>query len=863
LESLLRHIDGFAISESDVIGLANWNHRQALSREIPFLPGRVILQDYTGLPCLADLAALREALRDRGVDPARVQPQIPVDLVVDHSVQVDSYGKPDSLSTNLRLELERNEERYRFLRWGEQAFEKIRVIPPGSGIIHQVNLEYLADVVIGREEAGEFVIFPDSLIGTDSHTPMINGLGVLGWGAGGIEAEACLLGEPVYLLTPEVVGVNLRGALPDEATATDLVLYLTELLRRHGVVNKFVEFYGDAIPSLSLPDRATIANMAPEYGATIGFFPVDSETLAYLRRTGRSPEQVALVEWYCKEQGLFRAAGAPKPDYSEDLEVDLSRIEPSLAGPRRPHDRIALRDMKKSFQNLIAPVGVPSSEAHFPGEPGSIGVNSQSGPEKESVVPPNGLVAIAAITSCTNTSNPAVMIGAGLLAKKAVERGLKVPSYVKASLTPGSQAVSVYLKEMGLLSYLEQLGFYVAAYGCATCIGNSGPLALPATEAVRNHNLTATAVLSGNRNFEGRINPLVRASYLASPPLVVAFALAGAVAVDLTVEPLGFDPAGNPVFLREIWPKAQEISALLPQANRPDIYQGVYPRIRESATNWNRIPKIEGLFYPWDENSLYLRKPPFFDMDQVVPPKPIQKARILAVFGDSVTTDHISPAGTIPMESPAGKYLLEHGVSETDFNQYGSRRGNHQLMVRGIFTNSKLENLILKTCTLDGVESGITIHYPDGARLSMFEAAERYQKEGVPLVVLAGKDYGAGSSRDWAAKGTALLGVRAVLAESFERIHRSNLVGMGVLPLQFLAGQNAESLGIKGNEEVTVELDPEGIRLGQEVTVKFRAPRGEEREIVMKLRLDSPVEVEYYRRGGILPYVLGRLVESE
>jgi aconitate hydratase len=870
LESLLRQMDGFSITEADVMALANWDPKHPAAREIPFRPGRVILQDYTGVPCLADLAALRNAIRDRGGDPGQVQPRIPVDLVIDHSVQVDAYGSSDSLEINLAREMERNQERYRFLRWGEQAFQKFRIYPPGTGIIHQVNLEHLAHVVVRREEDGESVVFPDTLIGTDSHTPMINGLGVLGWGVGGIEAEACMLGEPVYLLTPEVVGVKLRGELPAGATTTDLVLHLTELLRNHGVVNKFVEFYGEGSRRLSLPDRATIANMAPEYGATIGFFPVDRETLAYLERTGRNPELVDLVERYCKEQGLFRQEDDLEPKYSECLELDLGRIEPSLAGPRRPHDRVCLADLKSSFQNQLAGVDADSAAGHgTASEAGNGPVPGIGGPaylpkqlELESRANMPGMVAIAAITSCTNTSNPAVMIGAGLLAQKAVARGLQVPSHVKASLAPGSRAVSGYLKETGLLNYLEQLGFHIVAYGCATCIGNSGPLSAPVTEAIQSKNLVAVAVLSGNRNFDGRINPLVRASYLASPPLVVAFALAGTIAVDLTREPLGFDAAGNPVFLREIWPTAGEISALLPVANRPETYRNAYAGIRESSENWNRISRAEGLLYPWDENSLYLQKPPFFDLKIETPPGPIHNARILGIFGDSVTTDHISPAGSIPRESPAGNYLMEHGVSEADFNQYGSRRGNHQVMLRGTFTNPKLENLMLKTCTLDGVESGLTIHYPGGERLSIYEAAGIYRKEGVTLVIIAGKDYGTGSSRDWAAKGTALLGIRAVLAESFERIHRSNLVGMGILPFQFQSGENAGSLGLTGAEAVTVEMGHEGISPGQEVTVKFRMASGSEKLVPMKLRLDSPAEVEYYLHGGILPYVLDKLSVS-
>ncbi|RMF91937.1 MAG: aconitate hydratase AcnA [Nitrospinota bacterium] len=869
LESLLRHCGGRFIREEDVVTLSQWKAQQPEQRELPFLPARVLLQDFTGLPAIVDLAAMRDALARLGGDPSRINPLIPVDLVIDHSVQVDYFGSADALFFNAQREFERNRERYEFLRWGQQAFANFRVVPPSTGIVHQVNLEYLARVVQTRSENGETIAFPDTLLGTDSHTTMINGLGVLGWGVGGIEAEAVMLGQPYYMLTPSVVGVKLTGQLPDGATATDLVLSITQLLRQHGVVGKFVEFFGPGLSSLSLPDRATLANMAPEYGATMGFFPVDDETLRYLRGSGRDQDLIDLVERYTKEQGLFRTDATPDPLYTEMLEFPLERVEPSLAGPRRPQDRVPLREMKQSFcqamqqafgrqvagsQEEVQPVSErqPQRRNLYSASQVRVALDGRE------VSLTHGAVVIAAITSCTNTSNPSVMLGAGLLAKKAVERGLSVSPHVKTSLAPGSRVVTEYLKSTGLLPYLEALRFHVVGYGCTTCIGNSGPLPESVAQAVREHDLVVAAVLSGNRNFEGRVNPLTRANYLASPPLVVAYALAGTVDIDMEHEPLGHDPNGRPVYLRDIWPTQEEVRKILHRAMDPELFRHQYENVLTGNAEWNALPVPEGELYAWNPASTYVQNPPFFtSMTLEVPPlQDIQGARVLALLGDSVTTDHISPAGAIPVESPAGQYLISLGVSPAEFNSFGSRRGNHEVMMRGTFGNIRLRNRLVDR------EGGWTIHFPSGETLSVYEAAMRYQAEQIPLLVIAGKEYGTGSSRDWAAKGTALLGVKAVLAESYERIHRSNLVGMGVLPLQFQPGQNAESLGLTGEEEYDIVGIATDLQPRQEVTVRVKKAGGAVQTFTAIARLDSPVEIEYYRHGGILQAVLRQLATA-
>jgi aconitate hydratase len=858
LESVLREMDGYIVTEDDVKNLAEWNAKQPVAREVPFKPARVILQDFTGVPCISDLAAMRDAVNKLGGDPKRIQPQIPVDLVIDHSVQVDRFGTADALQFNANVEMERNRERYEFMRWGQNAFENFRVVPPAIGIVHQVNLEYLAKGVLTRPEEDSIVAFPDSLVGTDSHTTMINGLGVVGWGVGGIEAEACMLGQPIYILTPEVIGVKLTGRLPDGATATDLALTITQMLRRRGVVDKFVEFYGPGLSQMSLPDRATIANMSPEYGATMGFFPVDSETLNYLRRTGRSDAEVTLVERYMKEQGLFRTDETPDPEFTDTMALDLGSIEPSLAGPKRPQDRVRLADMKSTFQTSLR---AQTNNRGFALEGADLEkhavVKDEDGHDVEIG---HGAVVIAAITSCTNTSNPSVMLGAGLLAKKAVERGLKVPSYVKTSMAPGSRVVTEYLKDAGLMDDLEQLGFHVVGYGCTTCIGNSGPLPENVAQAVNDNNIVAAAVLSGNRNFEGRINPFVKANYLASPPLVVAYALAGTTDIDLVNDPLGKDENGTPVFLREIWPTQDEIAETIAQTSKPEVFRRLYSNVGTSNPMWNEIPSKESLLYDWNSNSTYIQDPPFFEnlSLQTVPLHDITGARVLAVLGDTITTDHISPAGSIAENSPAGRYLIEHGVAKRDFNQYGTRRGNDRVMVRGTFANVRLKNLML-----NGVEGGYTTHYPSGQQMFIFDAAMQYKTDGVPLVIIAGKEYGTGSSRDWAAKGTALLGVKAVLAESYERIHRSNLVGMGVLPLQFREGLGAETLGLTGSEIITIEGIHDNMLPKSEVTVRVEKPDGNTFSFPMTARLDTPVEVEYYSNGGILPAVLRDLLGEE
>jgi aconitate hydratase len=829
LENLLRKEDGRRVSAGDVEyvarGLSGPN-----GKEISFMPARVLLQDFTGVPAVVDLAAMRDALEALGVDPKRANPLLPADLVIDHSVQVDRFGAPDAFQVNALLEFQRNRERYLLLRWGQTAFQNFRVVPPDTGIVHQVNLEYLGAVVFRSNG----VAYPDSVVGTDSHTTMINGLGVLGWGVGGIEAEACMLGQPISMLLPPVAGFNLHGRLREGCTATDLVLTITQILRKKGVVGKFVEFFGPGLSALSLADRATVANMAPEYGATMGFFPVDEETLNYLRFTNRPPDLIELVEAYTKEQGLFRTDDTPAPAYADKLDLDLATVVPSMAGPKRPQDRLELPDVKKSFHTAF-----PAAKA------GGNGALS------------DGSVVIAAITSCTNTSNQSVMLAAGLVAKKAVERGLTVKPWVKTSLAPGSKVVADYYRAAGLLEYLEKLKFHLVGFGCTTCIGNSGPLPVEVAAAVQAGNLAVAAVLSGNRNFEGRINPLVKANYLASPPLVVAYALAGTVDIDVATESLGKDSHGAPVYLRDIWPSNEEVRAAVASAVRPEMFRDEYAQAFDGDDNWRGMPAPTGVTYQWDEHSTYIKKPPYFD-NMVDPNRPFEDMaglRALALLGDSVTTDHISPAGSIPKDSPAGRYLISLGVEPKDFNSYGARRGNHEVMVRGTLANIRLRNQLAP-----GTEGGWTRHLPDGEQMSIYDASMRYQQEGVPLLILAGKEYGSGSSRDWAAKGVLLLGVRAVIAESFERIHRTNLVGMGVLPLQFPAGKTAASLGLTGAETFHVE----GLRAALEDgsrKAKVRAVRddGPEVSFTADVRVDTPQEVEYYRGGGILPYVLRQL----
>jgi aconitate hydratase len=909
LESLLRNAGGKFVSKEDVEALASWP--ASIGGELAYLPARVVMQDFTGVPAVVDLAAMRSAMKAVGGDPKKINPLVPSDLVIDHSVQVDAFGSPAALQFNAEREFERNRERYEFLKWGQQAFDNFTVVPPATGIIHQVNLEYLARVV----EVKDGVAMPDTLVGTDSHTTMINGLGVLGWGVGGIEAEAVMLGQPYYMLVPEVIGFKLTGALQEGVTATDLVLTVTELLRRHGVVGKFVEFYGEGLSKLSLPDRATIANMAPEYGATCSFFPVDAETKKYLLGTGRDAELAELVEAYCKEQGLWRTDETPDPRFSETLELDMNTVESSLAGPRRPQDRVALQDMQHGFRQALAEmVGsrneVPAAGGAANEASGKFGGATSHGPDYNSEVVEtfpasdtpaevagvtgegepdptaggepqpdapeadpgggvkvtldgeeatlrHGSAVIAAITSCTNTSNPSVMMGAGLLAKKAVERGLRVEPHVKTSLAPGSKVVTEYLQTSDLLPYLEELKFDVVGYGCTTCIGNSGPLPEEISEAVEENDLVVAAVLSGNRNFEGRINPDVRANYLASPPLVVAYALAGTVDIDLSKDPIGTGEDGEPVYLKDIWPTQEEVARETEKALDPNLYKKQYANVYTGNEQWNDVEVPSGDLYEWDPDSTYIQEPSFFkDLSpEAEDLKDIEGARVLVKVGDSVTTDHISPAGAIPSKSPAGRYLIEKGVDPRNFNSYGSRRGNHEVMVRGTFGNIRLRNQLVSK------EGGYTVHFPDGEETTIYEASMRYQEEGVPLVVLAGKEYGTGSSRDWAAKGSFLLGIRAVIAESFERIHRSNLIGMGVLPLQFANGESADSLGLTGTETYDIEgladLEP-----GAELSVKATSEEGE-KEFKVKARVDSPVEVEYLRNGGILQTVLRQLLKED
>jgi aconitate hydratase len=818
------------------------------------MPARVLLQDLTGVPAVVDLASMRTAVKRLGGEPRKINPLVPVDLVIDHSVQVDVTATPDALRRNGEIEFERNRERFEFLRWGQKAFANFRVVPPATGICHQVNLEFLAKVVLTRKQNGAVVAFPDTVVGADSHTTMINGLGVLGWGVGGIEAEAAMLGQPLYMGAPPVVGVKLVGRLREGVTATDVALTVTQILRKKGVVEKFVEFYGAGLSQLSLPNRATLANMSPEYGATMGFFPVDRETLDYLRRTGRGA-QVDLVERYTKEQGLFRTDGTPDPEFTETLELDLGTIEPSLAGPKRPQDRVPLAQMKAGFHRALT-AAVKERGFGLAAEDASKRMAIQINGQKAEIG--HGAVVIAAITSCTNTSNPSVLLGAGLLAKKALARGLAVPPYVKTSLAPGSKVVTEYLRKTGLLKDLEALGFHVVGYGCTTCIGNTGPLAEPVVKAVNEGKLVAAAVLSGNRNFEGRISPHVKANYLASPPLVVAFALAGRADVDLTSEPIGTDRNGKPVFLSDIWPSEKEV-AHLEATISGEMFAATYGNVFDGNPAWNAIRAGEGDLYEWKDASTYIQDPPFFQglTKEPAPLTDIQGARMLAVLGDSVTTDHISPASDIAEKSPAGRYLISRGITKPDFNTYGARRGNDRIMARGTFANIRLKNLMVP-----GVEGGVTIHVLSGERMDIFDAAERYRSEGTPLAVIAGKEYGSGSSRDWAAKGPLLLGVRAVIAESFERIHRSNLVGMGILPLQFKPGQNAESLGLTGKERLTILGISGTLTPRQDVSVQVERPDGTKGSFVATVRLDTPVDINYYRNGGILQTVLRKMLKG-
>ncbi|MCO6456230.1 MAG: aconitate hydratase AcnA [Pirellulaceae bacterium] len=852
LEAVVRNCDGFVVTADDVRNLAAWQASSPAEVEIPLLPARVVLQDFTGVPAVVDLAAMRTAMDRLGGDPAKINPLVPVDLVIDHSVQVDRFGSLDALDYNVHLEFERNRERYEFLRWGQRSFDNFRVVPPNVGIVHQVNLEYLAQGVFLRRDEQGLVAIPDSLVGTDSHTTMINGLGVVGWGVGGIEAEAVMLGQPLYMLLPEVIGFELTGQLPAGSTATDLVLTVTQQLRKEGVVGKFVEFFGDGVNRMPLADRATIANMAPEYGATMGYFPVDGETLNYLRRTGRGERLVALVEQYTRELGIFRGPDAEPPVYTKCLRLDLGSVEPSLAGPKRPQDRVPLAKMQENFRRALrAPVaerGFELSEAAL----SRTAVVQENGSGVEIA---HGAVVIAAITSCTNTSNPSVMLAAGLLARKAVERGLRVKPYVKTSLAPGSRVVTDYLDKAELTGALRQLGFDTVGYGCTTCIGNSGPLPEPVARAITEGDLVAAAVLSGNRNFEGRVNPLTRANYLASPPLVVAYALAGTTDIDLVREPLGQDPQGRPVYLQDIWPSNEEIQRVVAECVTPEMFEQQYRHAFDSNEMWNQIPVAEGKLYAWDQSSTYIQEPPFLSevTAQVRPVQAIRGARVLAMLGDSVTTDHISPAGSIAKNSPAGKYLMEHGVQPVDFNSYGSRRGNDRVMLRGTFANIRIRNQMAP-----GTEGGWTRHLPDGEQMTIYDAAMKYRQEDVPLVILAGREYGTGSSRDWAAKGTALLGVRAVIATSYERIHRSNLVGMGVLPLEFLDGQTWQDLGLTGEELFEIDLDDQ-LQPRSVLQVRVTGADGSGRQFPARVRIDTPVEVDYYRNGGILPTVLRKL----
>jgi len=841
LENLLRQEDGRFVKAKDIEALAEWQPVTEKRAEIAFMPARVLLQDFTGVPAVADLAAMRDAIAKMGGDPKKINPLLPAELVIDHSVQVDKFGSDMAFAFNAQIEFQRNVERYQFLRWGQNALRNFSVVPPDTGICHQVNLEYLARVVCDRAPDGSAAAYPDSLVGTDSHTTMVNGLGVFGWGVGGIEAEAAMLGQPLSMLVPDVVGFKLHGRLPEGATATDLVLTVTEILRKKGVVGQFVEFYGTGLTNLTLPDRATIANMAPEYGATMGFFPVDAEALAYLRFTGRSAERLALVEAYTKMQAFFRTDETPDPLFSDTVELDLGKVEPTLAGPKRPQDRVPLRQAKSSFAKAMEGTVSKHVEVKNNGDHFELS---------------NGSVVIAAITSCTNTSNPSLMLGAGLVAKKAVDLGLQSKPWVKTSLAPGSKVVTDYLKASGLTPYLEKLNFHLVGFGCTTCIGNSGPLPEAIGSAIKENSLVAVSVLSGNRNFEGRIHPLVRANYLASPPLVVAYALAGRMDFDMATESLGNDRSGKPVYLRDIWPTPKEVEETVRKAVSTDMYRKEYGEIFDGDERWRGLKVPEGDRYAWNASSTYIKCPPFFDDMRKNPPElaDIHNARVLAILGTSVTTDHISPAGSIQPEGPAGKYLIASGVKPSEFNSYGARRGNHEVMMRGTFANIRLRNQLAP-----GTEGGWTLHQPSGEKMTIYDAAVRYKQEGVPLLVLAGKEYGAGSSRDWAAKGTLLLGVRAVIAESYERIHRSNLVGMGVLPLEFKPGETAASLGLRGHESFSIEgvgkLAPRA-----KFRVTARDDQGKEKVFEAVARADTPEEVAYYRNGGILPYVLRQML---
>ncbi len=845
LENLLRYEDEHTVTRSDIEALIQWDPQAQPATEIAYRPARVLMQDFTGVPAVVDLAAMRDAMTDLGGDPDRINPLQPAELVIDHSVQVDSFGSDGAMDLNSELEYQRNQERYSFLKWGQKAFSNFKVVPPDTGIVHQVNLEYLARVVFEMEHEGVTQAYPDTLVGTDSHTTMINGLGVLGWGVGGIEAEAAMLGQPISMLIPQVVGFNLHGKLPEGATATDLVLMVVELLRQEGVVGKFVEFYGDGLDYLSLADRATIANMAPEYGATCGFFPVDEETLAYLKLTGRSEAQIALAEAYTREQSMFRGADAPEANFTHTVSLDLANVVPSLAGPKRPQDRVALTEIKPRFLESLAAI---KSEGKITSKAVNVEIKGQS------VTMDDGAVVIAAITSCTNTSNPSVMVGAGLVAKKAVALGLDVKPWVKTSLAPGSRVVTAYLEEAKLTDALQALGFHTVGYGCTTCIGNSGPLPEPVSRAIHEGDLSVCSVLSGNRNFEGRVHAEVRMNYLASPPLVVAYALAGRMDIDLITEPLGTDRNGNPVYLKEIWPAQDEIREVIAESVNEEEFRKTYEAVFSGETRWNALESPEDKRYEWQPDSTYIRKPPYFEGITSAPDAlgDIRAARVLALLGDSVTTDHISPAGAIKADSPAGVYLKAHGVAPGDFNSLGSRRGNHEVMMRGTFGNIRLRNKLAP-----GTEGGITVHQPGGEQMSIFDASQLYMKEQIPLIILAGKEYGSGSSRDWAAKGPRLLGVRAVIAESYERIHRSNLVGMGILPLQYQAGDTAESLGLSGKESFDIVGLQDGLTDLTRVTAT--APDGTETVFEARVRIDTPQEFEYYTHGGILHYVLRQL----
>lgn len=850
LESALRNFDNYQVTEKDIETIVNWKPNTAKG-EIAFKPGRVILQDFTGVPCVVDMAAMRDAMKKLGGDIKKINPQVQCDLVIDHSVQVDAFGTQQALGQNVKLEFERNQERYEFLKWGQSALQNFRVVPPATGIVHQVNLEYLAKAVLKKKDGKDNVAYPDSCVGTDSHTTMINGLGVVGWGVGGIEAESVMLGEPIYMLLPEVVGFKITGKLKEGVTATDLVLTVTQMLRKKGVVEKFVEFFGEGLAHLSLPDRATIANMAPEYGATIGLFPIDDETINFLKLSGRTSAEAALVEKYYKDQGLFYTSKTPEPVYSDLLELDISTVDPCLAGPKRPQDRVLLKDMKSNFnQGLTADI----KSRGYGLVQGDLGRTASTG--KETIG--HGAVVIAAITSCTNTSNPSVLIGAGLVAKKAVEKGLTSHSYVKTSFAPGSQVVEDYLKAAGLMKPLEKIGFNIVGYGCTTCIGNSGPIPENVAKAVVDGNLVAAAVLSGNRNFEGRVNPHTKANYLASPPLVVAYALAGRVDIDLSMEPIGKDKKGKPVFLKDIWPTQKEISAAAKKFVKASIFKKRYANVDKGNKNWNMIKSVKSDLFSWDDKSTYVQNPPYFVgmTSSIAPIGSITGAKCLVMVGDSITTDHISPAGAIAKDSPAGKYLMAEGVEAKDFNSYGARRGNDRVMTRGTFANIRLRNL-----TAPGTEGPWTTYWPTKEKMFIYDASMKYKASNTPLIVLAGKEYGTGSSRDWAAKGTTLLGIKAVIAESFERIHRSNLCGMGVLPCQFKEGENAASLGLDGDETFDFTNLGDNLKPRQELTITATNPDGQKKQFTVIARVDTPVEVDYLRNGGILQTVLRKLAK--